>query len=550
MPKGTGLERLELRLERPQLTFRFTYAFHAREVRFERDVGQGFERLFPETFSFRADRHDPAELYLQLDDLARKPQLLAPRANRRDSDLLVSRLVLALPRYLERLLARLADELPEEAMERVNEDVALLAQVVARFLGNRDHEDGPGIRMAGLHLRKLVFESLQALLRRRVDSHYVERVMRGEVDPVEPADDLSVSGLFHTLEGGDSHAVNRALVRLTERAFYRWLEDACLDEDNQAFEVEDSPFEDREVEVLRAVVDSPGRVLHRTEDLSPFLRRAGHRDCRRVIDKLARWFLRQYDVRHASAMIHHAEALARGRVVPHRVLSRHSARNYALALAGLAAPFCAAAIGYQHAPLFFDLLCAGELLLVGFAVFWFLLVRFCWRRDLSFFHSLVPRIAAGIIVGYLPIFFIDEIWGFVNRPFPILALVSALLGLVTLLYLYTEVQRRLGASDLAFARARELFLLGLLQAFGSGLLITGLTGGYMASRNWSPGAETVPVAVLAELLPPFVGELPRVIGFESVYAFPAAVFVMAFFSFFIGTFLQLLWEDIPITEPL
>jgi len=26
--------------------------------------------------------------------------------------------------------------------------------------------------------------------------------------------------------------------------------------------------------------------------------------------------------------------------------------------------------------------------------------------------------------------------------------------------------------------------------------------------------------------------------------------VMTFLSFFIGTFLQLMWEDIPITEPL
>src|SRR5262245_16652857 len=88
-----GLERLELRVERLSLTFRFTYAFHAREVRFERDRGHGYERVFPETFSFHADRHDPAELFLQLADLAEKPELIAPEARRRDSELLVSRLV-------------------------------------------------------------------------------------------------------------------------------------------------------------------------------------------------------------------------------------------------------------------------------------------------------------------------------------------------------------------------------------------------------------------------------------------------------------------------
>ncbi|MDH3521747.1 MAG: hypothetical protein OEM49_14950, partial [Myxococcales bacterium] len=74
------LDRLELRVERLKLTLRFTYAFHAREIRFECDRGAGFKRLFPETFSFRADRHDPAEIYLQLVDLSRKPSLLSPEA--------------------------------------------------------------------------------------------------------------------------------------------------------------------------------------------------------------------------------------------------------------------------------------------------------------------------------------------------------------------------------------------------------------------------------------------------------------------------------------
>jgi hypothetical protein len=33
-------------------------------------------------------------------------------------------------------------------------------------------------------------------------------------------------------------------------------------------------------------------------------------------------------------------------------------------------------------------------------------------------------------------------------------------------------------------------------------------------------------------------------------AFPSAVLVMTFLSFFIGVFLQLMWEELPITEPL
>jgi hypothetical protein len=461
-------------------------------------------------------------------------------------------LALGVPRYLEQVVARLEaeGELDAAVLARVYEDVALMAQTFTRFLTTLSAEDRPGLQLAGFHLRKLIFCSLQKLMQARVDPDYLESVVAGDADPVDPADDMSDSGLFYTLEGGDQGAVNRSLVRLTERAFYRWLEDVCLDEANRAFEVEESPFADREAEVMNAVARVPGRSILRTADLSPFLRRARHRDCSRVLEKLAAWFLRQYDVEHAAAMIHHAHALDTGRAETGRVLSRHRTRNYVAALFVLAAPFLGAVVAYESAPRFFDLVCAGEVLLAGVVTFWFLLYRFCWQRNLSVFHAAVPRIAAGIIVGFLPIFFIDEIWGFMNRSFPVLVLTSMLLGLVTLLYLYTEVQGRLRSADLAFARSRQIFLLGLLQAYATGLLITGLTGGYMATRNWAASEDVVGLATLRGTLPAFVGELPRVLGVEPFYAFPAAVFMMAFFSFFIGTFLQLMWEDIPITEPL
>jgi hypothetical protein len=64
----------------------------------------------------------------------------------------------------------------------------------------------------------------------------------------------------------------------------------------------------------------------------------------------------------------------------------------------------------------------------------------------------VPRIAAGIIVGYLPIFFIDEVWDLATRSWLSLACISVLLGSATLLYLYVEVQRRLGDNQVACAR--------------------------------------------------------------------------------------------------
>jgi hypothetical protein len=395
-----------------------------------------------------------------------------------------------------------------------------------------------------------VYHCLLRLLERRVDPAYLAGYVRGTVDPVDPADDLSETGFFATLEGDDQAAVDRCLVRLAERFFYRWLEDVCLDEENGAFDTEDSPFESREVEVHRAIRTSGASRVERGRDLVPFLRRPGNRDCLRVLGRLRSWFLRQYDIHHAAVMIQHADHVARGRDDANRVLSRHRTRNYVAVLAALCAPFVGATAFYERAPRVFDALCSAELMLAIAGVLWFLLYRFLLKRNLAFFHTSVPRILAGIIVGYLPIFFIDEVWGLVDRSFLSLTALAFVLGLVTLLYLYVEVQGKLGDTPEAFARATQIFLLGVLQSVFIGLLFTGMIGPFMATRNWADVGHVGGMEALRPELPPFVGQLPPVVGIEPLYAFPSAVFVMAFMSFFIGIFLQLMWEDLPITEPL
>ena len=80
--------------------------------------------------------------------------------------------------------------------------------------------------------------------------------------------------------------------------------------------------------------------------------------------------------------------------------------------------------------------------------------------------------------------------------------------------------------------------------------MTSLIGPFMASRNWSPDTGEVEVAALRETLPPMIGQLPHIVGFEGMYVFPSALLLMTFLSFFIGIFLQLMWEELPITEPL
>jgi hypothetical protein len=548
-----GLDRLELHIARLRSVFRFTWAFHAREVRFERDEGDGFERIFPETFSFRVDRHDPTELFLQLDDLLHKSRLISQRANRRDARQLVTRLLSEAPRYLEAMRLRLGGEdgLSGDARIRLHQDMALLSQILLRFIETRDLEDQRSLRLAGFVLRKLIYRCLCVVLRERVSRDYLEAYVRGEADPIDPGDDPSESGFFHALETAEPERVDRLVVRMTGRAFHLWL-DVCLDESNQAFEKDDSPFEDRETEVIGAIArheDAP--FIQRGDDLVPFLRRPD-RDSRRVHGLLEAWFLRQYDIRHSSAIIHHAASLDRGEVSDGRAaLSWHTPRIHSLALGVLALPFVLSTFVYDVAPVVFDWWCSFVAVVVNAAAFWYLLWKFCVRRDLTFFHSSVPRIFAGVIVGYLPVFLIDEVWDLASRDAIAVGGLALFLALVTLLYIYIEVRRRLGRSHVAFARARAIFQLGVLQAFVAGLIMTTLVGPFMVERNWSPpGGPELPLEMLRTSLDPVIGQLPRVIGIEPVLVFPAVVGLMTFLSFFIGIFLQLMWEDLPITEPL
>jgi hypothetical protein len=161
----------------------------------------------------------------------------------------------------------------------------------------------------------------------------------------------------------------------------------------------------------------------------------------------------------------------------------------------------------------------------------------------------VPRIGAGIIVGYMPVFLIDEVWDLARRPWFPLVVTAALMGTTTLLYIYVEVRGRIRDSREAFARARRIFLLGVLEAQALGLIVTSLLGSFMVTRNWA-GDEPLTIEQLRAATPAVLGELPRIMGVEPFYVFPTVILLMTFLSLFIGTFLQLLWEDLPITEPL
>ena len=147
-------------------------------------------------------------------------------------------------------------------------------------------------------------------------------------------------------------------------------------------------------------------------------------------------------------------------------------------------------------------------------------------------------------------FLIDEVWDLASREQLALDAVVFLLGLVTLLYIYVEIARRIPDTTIAFARARAIFLLGVVEAFGVGFVMTTLVGPFMVARNWSPPEGEVSIQALRESMPPMIGQLPHIVGFDGFWVFPSALLLMTFLSFFIGIFLQLMWEELPITEPL
>lgn len=545
---------LDVDVERLGLRLRFHWAFHAREVRFERVTAPGAAAevtpLFPETFSFHLDRHDPFELHVQLEDLWSDPRRLGEGATRRDAQEALRRLLAGLPGYLERVLDALdaGASLPGAARVRIHGDLVVLAREIASFLAEKELATQPALRLAVLHLRKLVWRGARVLVRERVAPEPFAAWLAGS-STAAPAPETSPRALLQALAGPPDARTGPLLLDLGARAFHDWLEDTCLDESNDAFEREDSPFGTREQEVLAVAVIEPAGRLRRTAHLSPFLRRLASRDCQRLLRKLEVWFLRRYDVPRAAAVIRHAENLARGKADFRGMLSWHSTKAYCVAILILTWPFLGATFAYDRAPFFFDAASTLQLLAVMGMVLWYLGVRFVVQKDLSFFHGAVPRIGAGIIVGYLPVFLIDEVWDLARRPWFPLGVTVTLLGFMTLLYLYVEVRRRIPDSQEAFSRARRIWLLGVLQALGLGVVVTTLLGGFMVSRTW--GTESGHgIEALRAVTPPFLGELPRIMGIEPVYAFPTAILLMTFLSLFIGTFLQLLWEDLPITEPL
>lgn len=147
---------------------------------------------------------------------------------------------------------------------------------------------------------------------------------------------------------------------------------------------------------------------------------------------------------------------------------------------------------------------------------------------------LTPRMAGGIVVGYLPLLIGDECWRAIHQ---LSELQGVLLFFAAMLfagsYLFLEVNNALMNSAKALARATRLLCLGLWQSFVFGIIILDLmTEPFLHDT-------LLYKEIYSYLDPGLFGVLyPKML----VLYFPLAVVI--------GIFVQIIWEDKPVTQPL
>ena len=281
-------------------------------MRFERDAGDGFERLFPETFSFHRERHDPTELSLQLDDLLRKPRLISPSAHQRDATELMGRLLAQAPRYIERVCTRLETraDLDPAVRLRLHQDVALLCQLMLRFIDSHELPDMRSVRVASFLLRKQIYRSLRVLLAERVRPEYLLRCVAGEVSP-------SIRATTRASRAS-STPWRRAIRRRSIGSWCAWRSAPSTSGSRASASTRRTRPSRRRTRPSRIArprcsARSSTRARRASSGAATWCPSCGatRTDCQRLLKKLEAWFLRQYDIHHSSAIIHHADTLAR-----------------------------------------------------------------------------------------------------------------------------------------------------------------------------------------------------------------------------------------------
>ncbi len=175
-----------------------------------------------------------------------------------------------------------------------------------------------------------------------------------------------------------------------------------------------------------------------------------------------------------------------------------------------------------------------------------IVLYFLLGHQLDWIKIIIPRLAGTIVVGYVLLVVTAEIWEFSLRYYQkekivcliqYIAIITTAL-LTSLIYLFIEVNNLVKKPWLAFRRALSLFLLGVTESFIIGLILfdlfaNGMTNGLMSDLG-------INADKIVEI---------RIDGFFG-RIYPLPLILYASLALVIGIFVQIIWEDKPITEPL
>lgn len=174
-------------------------------------------------------------------------------------------------------------------------------------------------------------------------------------------------------------------------------------------------------------------------------------------------------------------------------------------------------------------------------IIWFLyyfVIKFICRKDIYWFRKMVPRLFVSIIIGYMPLMMASDMWEFgANARKTALFPISFFGIAVSILYMFIVVNKAIDDKREAWKRALKLICVGLAESLIIGFILCVLFGDMISKSN-----------IVGTL---FLGIPRRVnIPFLPLFVYPTVILMYFPLALFIGIFVQLFWEDKPVTEQL
>lgn len=352
--------------------------------------------------------------------------------------------------------------------------------------------------------------------------------------------------------------------KLKWRKTFEWLK-ICVNTESTDAEAKDANLYfaleeiDREEEVRKILwKDNPKFVeKNRKKEISSFFKcnpfegkEEGEKRGLIYLEFLANWFLKRYDLRTAFEIIHKIHRSA----VQSRSVDIFPKKSVVVALVLFVTFFLCyfhqgsqlkfwedyawiwqtdswdLKVWYNVFPLLF-FVAVESVCLILLAVW---MIRF--RSYYLWFKLLLPRLLGGIVVGYLPLLLSEEIWGFAWQVEPLEGvLIVGTAVLFSFYYLFTEIRNVVQNTITAIYRGLRIGVIGLAESF-----LVGIFAQDLLARPFVTGMGKIDDY---EALNPVTGLLGGLI-------YPKVLLLYFPLALLIGIFVQIIWEEKPITHPI